>query len=226
MKQGIIIIPAYNEGMNLLRVVEDITENAPFMDYIIINDGSTDDTGNICEENGLNALHLPINLGIGGAVQTGYRYAFEMGYEYAVQVDGDGQHKTQYLKRMLEELKISQADMIIGSRFLEKNGFQSTKLRRMGIRYFEGLIRLMTGQRVTDSTSGMRMINRKVIGWFADYYPKDYPEPETVAMVLKRGGKVFEMPVEMEERQGGKSSIGLVRSIYYMVKVSLAVVLV
>lgn len=219
----LIIIPAYNESASILKTVQEIRRQAPEFDYIIINDCSVDGTDKIIKENGLHAIHLPMNLGIGGAVQTGYRYAWEKGYDMAVQVDGDGQHDPAFLRDMAKELQEEKADMVIGSRFLEKKGFQSSGIRRIGIRYFTWLIRLLTGEKITDPTSGLRMVGRHVIGQFAEYYPEDYPEPESVTAVLRRGGKVKEIPVIMRRRSGGVSSISPRRSVYYMVKVSLAI---
>lgn len=223
MQQGLVIIPAYNEEKSIARVVADITEHAPGFDYIIVNDCSTDNTLQYCLEHGYRVLSLPINLGIGGAVQTGYRYAMQNGYETAVQFDGDGQHDASYLPRMQALLEREGLDMVIGSRFLEKEGFQSSGLRRMGIRYFTALIKLLTGWRITDPTSGMRMAGREVIRMFAEEYPKDYPEPESITSILRKGKKVREYPVVMRERTEGTSSISPGRSVYYMIKVTLAI---
>lgn len=219
----LVIIPAYNESESIKKTVEDIIEKAVGFDYIVVNDCSTDNTAEICEENGFNYLNLPINLGIGGAVQSGYRYAYDNGYDIAVQVDGDGQHDPAFLGKMAEELERQQADMIIGSRFITKEGFQSSIMRRIGIVYFTGLIKLLTRTTITDPTSGLRMIGRDVITYFAKNYPKDYPEPESVVAILKQGKKVVEIPVIMRERQGGTSSIRFTKSIYYMIKVTLAI---
>lgn len=219
----LIIIPAYNESENIENTVRDILEKAPDFDYVIINDCSTDNTREICEANGFNIVNLPINLGIGGAVQTGYKYAFKYGYDIAVQVDGDGQHDPAFLKEMANTLIEEDADMLIGSRFLEKEGFQSSKIRRAGISYFTWLIKLLTKKKITDPTSGLRMINRRLIENFAESYPRDYPEPESVVRVLKLKRKVVEIPVVMRERQGGSSSIRFFNSIYYMIKVTIAI---
>ncbi len=219
----LIIIPAYNESECIEQTVRDIMENAADFDYVIINDCSTDNTREICESNGFNIVNLPINLGIGGAVQTGYMYAMEYGYDVAVQVDGDGQHDPQFLRQMADYIEEHQVDMVIGSRFIEKKGFQSSFLRRAGIKYFTGLIRLCTGKKITDPTSGLRMAGKNVIRLFAQNYPKDYPEPESMVAVLKRKFIVHEIPVVMRERQGGTSSITMKRSIYYMVKVTMAI---
>ena len=221
----IIVIPAYNEEGNLEKTVRDIRENAPDFDYVIVNDCSTDNTLGMCREKGFSYLNLPVNLGIGGAVQTGYRYAYYHGYDLAVQFDGDGQHSAKFLAQMAQVLEETESDMVIGSRFIEKEGFQSSGLRRIGIRYFSFLIKLLTGKTVTDPTSGMRMINRKLLKKFTNEYPKDYPEPESVVTVLSEKHKVTEIPVVMNEREEGISSISLRNSVYYMIKVSFAVVI-
>ncbi|MCK1212282.1 glycosyltransferase family 2 protein [Streptococcus uberis] len=226
MLKKLIIIPAFNEASNIEKTVAAIKKDAPDFDYIIINDCSTDDTLEICHKNHFNVVSLPINLGIGGAVQTGYRYAKEHGYDLAVQVDGDGQHNPSFLSKMSDELVDNNVNMVIGSRFLEKEGFQSSFMRRVGIRYFTGLIRLLTGEKITDATSGLRMIDRTIIDLFVRDYPDDYPEPETVVLLLNKGYLVKEIPVVMNERQGGVSSISAIKSVYYMVKVTLAILFV
>ena len=221
----LIIIPAFNEEANIEKTVKDIEENAPEFDYIIINDCSTDKTRMICTQNNYNVIHLPINLGIGGAVQTGYIYGYRNGYDLAVQVDGDGQHDPAFLSKMADYMERSQADMVIGSRFIDKKGFQSSGIRRIGIRYFTILIRLLTGQTITDPTSGLRMVSQSVMKQFAEDYPKDYPEPGSVVTVLRNGKKIIEIPVVMRARNGGNSSISMNKSAYYMIKVTLAMLI-
>lgn len=221
----LVIIPAYNECKSILKAVDDIKKHAPDFDYVVINDCSTDDTLEICKKYDLNYVNLTVNLGIGGAVQTGYIYAWQYDYDMAVQFDGDGQHDAAYLEMMAGKLLETGSDMVIGSRFIEKEGFQSSGLRRLGIRYFSALLWLLTGKRVTDPTSGMRMVNRDVIRIYAVNYPKDYPEPESVMAILRMGKKVTEMPVVMREREEGTSSIGGLSSVYYMVKVTLAILM-
>lgn len=218
----LIIIPAYNEAENIEKVVDNLISNFPQFDYIIINDGSNDNTKEICKEKQYHVLNLPINMGIGGAVQTGYRYARDNEYEAAVQIDGDGQHDVAYLEGMLEVLEKGQADAVIGSRFVDKEGFQSSRLRRVGIRFLSNLGKLLTGVRVKDITSGYRVVNRRFIEIFAEDYPADYPEPEALVIVAVHGGKIVEYPVIMRERENGESSITLKKSIYYMCKVTLA----
>lgn len=222
----LIIIPAYNESRNIVNTIRTIESDAPDFDYIIIDDCSTDNTLAICQNQGFNVISLPINLGIGGAVQTGYRYAQRCGYDVAVQVDGDGQHNPCYLEKMVEVLVQSSVNMVIGSRFITKEGFQSSFARRIGIKYFTWLIALLTGKKITDATSGLRLIDRSLIERFANHYPDDYPEPETVVDVLVSHFKVKEIPVVMNERQGGVSSISLTKSVYYMIKVTLAILVV
>lgn len=221
----LIIIPAYNESANIEKTVRRIKERAPEFDYVIINDCSTDQTLKICVKNHFNVIHLPQNLGIGGAVQTGYLYGYRNGYDMAVQVDGDGQHDPAFLNQMADYLENNNLDMVIGSRFIEKKGFQSSGIRRIGIRYFTFLIKLLTGKKITDPTSGLRMVNRRVMELFSEQYPKDYPEPESVVAVIRRKMSVGEIPVVMHEREGGVSSISAKKSVYYMIKVSLAILI-
>ncbi len=221
----LVIIPAYNEQGGIEKTVRDILEHAPDFDYVIVNDCSTDRTLEICKKNGYCVLDLPVNLGIGGSVQTGYMYAFRCGYDVAVQFDGDGQHNARYLNDMADKLENERLDMVIGSRYIKKEGFQSSGIRRIGIRYFTGMIRLVTGKKITDPTSGMRMAGRDVIEMYAKNYPKDYPEPESVVAALKAGKKVGEIPVRMNAREEGVSSISPRKSVYYMIKVSLAILI-
>ena len=221
----LVIIPAFNEEGNLEKTIKDIKDNAPDFDYVIINDCSTDKTLEMCRRHGFSYLILPVNLGIGGAVQTGYRYAYYHGYDIAVQFDGDGQHSASHLEDMVTTLIDTESDMVIGSRFIEKEGFQSSGLRRIGIKYFTGLIKLLTGKKITDPTSGMRMVNKKLLEKFTDEYPKDYPEPESVVTILSEKYKVTEIPVVMNEREEGVSSISLKNSVYYMIKVSFAILI-
>ncbi len=225
MKDKLVIIPAFNEAGCIVNTVNDIIENAPEFDYVVINDCSRDDTYKLCVEHGFNVVNLPINSGIGAAVQTGYLYAKRYGYKYAIQVDGDGQHDAAFLGIMARYMEEHGTGMLIGSRYIEKQGFQSSGLRRFGIKYFTVLIKILTGKRITDPTSGMRMVGRDIIEYFAEEYPKDYPEPETAVTIVKKGWKVEEIPVVMKERQAGTSSISPKKSVYYMIKVSLACVM-
>lgn len=221
----LVMIPAYNERDSILQTVADIKEHAPFADYVVINDCSTDGTKELLLAHGIPFLDLPINLGIGGGIQTGYRYAHENGYDIAVQFDGDGQHDATYLKALIEPIEGAEADMVIGSRFLKQGGYRSTPLRRVGIRYLSRLIRLLCGANVSDATSGLRAVGRRGISFFVEYYAQDYPEPESILSFARAGGRIIELPVEMRERKNGTSSIGPMRSVYFMIKVSLALLL-
>lgn len=220
----LIIIPAYNEGMNIRKVVENIRNRCPQYHYIIINDGSKDHTAQICQEQGYFYLNLPVNLGIAGAVQTGYKYAQRNGYDLAVQIDGDGQHDVRYISQMIARMQEENAEIVIGSRFIEKQGFQSSRARRTGIYFLSTLIKICTGKRIYDVTSGFRIVNRRFIDYYAQDYPSDYPEPEAIVMALESRAKILEYPVMMQERAGGTSSIYSWKSIYYMIKVSLAII--
>lgn len=221
----LIIIPAYNEAANIEKVVDNLVQNYPQYDYLVINDGSTDDTGAVCRKKHYQYVNLPINMGIGGAVQTGYCYAKENDYDAAVQIDGDGQHDVSFLAEMLKVIEEGQADVVIGSRFVEKEGFQSSGLRRIGIRFLSFLGWLLTGIRVKDITSGYRVVNRKFIRIFAEDYPSDYPEPEAMVIASVHGGKIMEYPVVMKERESGASSITFKKSVYYMCKVTIAMMI-
>ena len=217
----LVVIPAYNEQESILSTVEKIRSCG--YDYVVVNDGSRDDTLRLCRENDINALDLPQNLGIGGAVQAGHKYAQRYGYDIDIQVDGDGQHDPSYIPDLVRLVEDG-ADLAIGSRFLEKtDGFQSTFMRRVGITWLSFLLRLFTGRRITDPTSGFRACGRRAIDLFCDSYPIDYPEPESIAHAIRRGLSVRETSVLMRERQGGVSSIGGLSTVYFMIKVSLAI---
>ncbi|MBR3602248.1 MAG: glycosyltransferase family 2 protein [Lachnospiraceae bacterium] len=224
MNKVLLIIPAYNEAENIERVVDNIIENFPQYDYIVVNDGSSDETRNVCRKRGYQYLNLSINLGIGGAVQTGYKYAQDKGYEIAVQIDGDGQHDIAYLEKMLPYLESGEADVVIGSRFIEKEGFQSSATRRTGIKILSFMIWLCTGCKVKDVTSGFRAVNKRFIDIYSVNYPMDYPEPEAIVSAVMHGGVVKECPVVMRDREKGTSSINFMKSIYYMIKVTLAII--
>lgn len=225
MKKILIIIPAYNEEGNIKNVVDNILNNFPQYDYVVIDDGSTDQTKQICSDNNYNYISLPINLGIGGAVQTGYRYALENGYDIAIQSDGDGQHNVEYVEQLIMPILKGDADIAIGSRFLNREGFQSSYIRRMGISFLSRLIFLMCGNEIKDVTSGFRAVNRRFIEIYAKEYPTDYPEPEAIIAAVMNKGKVKEVPVIMNERKEGTSSINSTKSIYYMIKVTLAIII-
>ena len=220
----LIIIPCYNEHETISALYRKIREKTPY-DAIIVNDCSTDDSRAILLREDIPHLDLPLNLGIGGAVQTGYRYALRNGYDIAVQVDGDGQHDPEQVGLIVAPIEQGNADLVIGSRFIDKSGFQSSTMRRMGIKFFKALIFCLSGKRITDATSGFRAANRKTMRLFDKYYANDYPEPESNILAIKNKMKVAEVPVTMRERQGGKSSIKALQPIYYMMKVSLGILI-
>ena len=220
----IIIIPAYNEEQNILGVIEEIKRSCPSFDYIVINDCSDDETERVLLDNCIPHIAHPINLGIGGAVQTGYKFAYKNGYDVAIQLDGDGQHDASQVAKLVRAIKDG-ADISIGSRFINKEGFQSSWIRRLGIKLLSGTVFLCSGKRILDVTSGFRAVNRLYIERYANAYPQDYPEPEAIVFALVRGAKIVEVPVTMRERKAGKSSIAAFKSIYYMIKVNLAILL-
>lgn len=219
--RSLVIIPAYNEAEAILNTVRCVT-NAGF-DYVVINDGSSDDTLLICRQNGLNVLDLPQNLGIGGAVQAGHKYAQRNGYDIDIQFDGDGQHDAAFIDALVAEVA-SGKDLAIGSRYLDiTDGFQSTFMRRLGKTLISNAIRLCTGVEITDPTSGFRACGKRAIDLFCVDYPVDYPEPESIVNAVGHNLEVGEVSVVMHERQGGESSIGALASAYYMVKVTIAI---
>lgn len=220
----LIIVPAYNESENIEKVVDSLKTKCTECDYLIVNDCSTDNTGEICDKNGFNHIDLCCNLGIGGGVQSGYLYAYRNGYDCAIQIDGDGQHDPAFIKDITAPIEKDEADVVIGSRFIEFEGFQSSGMRRFGINFLSGLIKLVCGAEVKDVTSGFRAVNRKFIEHFAKEYADDYPEPEAIVSVKLNGGRIKEIPVVMKEREGGTSSISPLKSVYYMIKVSLAII--
>ena len=221
----LIIIPAYNEQECIKGVVDNLIHNYPQYDYVVINDGSKDDTLKILEENNYSYINLPGNLGIGGAMQTGYLYGYENGYDITVQLDGDGQHDPAYIKDIIAPIVSGEADMVIGSRYITGEGFQSTGLRRLGIKIISTTIQLLCGKKVLDVTSGFRASNRKMTRFFSENYAEDYPEPEAIIATIKQGGEIKEVPVLMNERQGGVSSISGFKAVNYMVKVELALLI-
>lgn len=221
----LIIIPAYNEQENIERVVANLKTHCPQYDYLIVNDCSTDKTLEICSKNDFNYIDLCCNLGIGGGVQSGYIYAYRNGYDCAIQIDGDGQHDPQYISRLVDPIEKGEADIVIGSRFIDYEGFQSSGMRRFGINFLSTLIKMICGAKVKDVTSGFRAANRKFIEFFSKEYADDYPEPEAIVATKLNGARILEVPVVMNEREGGTSSISPLKSIYYMIKVSLAILL-
>jgi len=194
-------------------------------DVIVINDASDDNTSLIVKAAGFPVIDLSANLGIGGAMQTGYLYACNQDYDIAVQLDGDGQHDPLYIEKIIAPIINGEADMVIGSRFIAHDGFQSTMLRRLGIGFFRKFISLLTGAKFTDPTSGFRACNKLIIAHFARYYPFDYPEPETLVTMRRNGYRLLEIPVMMYERMGGSSSIQSLKTLYYMIKVTMAIMI-
>ncbi len=227
----LIVIPAYNEEENILKTYNSIVEynkkNKSNYDVIVINDGSKDRTEEILCSNNIKHIKLVQNLGIGGAVQTGYKYAYENNYDIAVQFDGDGQHDVNYVKNIIEPIISKKANMVIGSRFVKDDAseFKSTKLRRVGINLISFFIKLKTKKKIYDTTSGFRAVDKKVIELFVADYPSEYPEPISTVNVLKRSFVVSEVPVEMKPREGGESSISKFKSVYYMINVILSIIL-
>lgn len=224
----LIIIPAYNEETNILKTVNSVIEyrkNCDFqLDYIVINDGSTDNTYQICKDNNIKCINLIQNLGIGGAVQTGYIYANIKDYDIAVQFDGDGQHDISSLGGLIKPIADNESDFVVGSRFLSKaSGFKSTFMRRVGIKWLSFLIKILTGKRIFDVTSGFRAAGKKAIRLLSREYPIDYPEPESIVFLLNNSITVSEVQVNMFEREGGTSSIHSWKTVYYMIKVSLSI---
>jgi glycosyltransferase involved in cell wall biosynthesis len=226
----LVIVPAYNESENLDYVCEVLTkakkESNYDIDYIIINDGSTDNTKELCEKKKYPVINLVHNLGIGGAVQTGYKYALKNNYDVAIQFDGDGQHDATYIDNLAKPIIENKCHMTVGSRYVKNSTskFKSTKLRQTGIKFLSFILKITTHQKIYDMTSGFRAVNKSIIKLFASDYPNDYPEPETLVTVIKKGYKVKEVPVVMHERRHGKSSITPLKSIYYMLKVSYAMI--
>ncbi|MEG1132371.1 MAG: glycosyltransferase family 2 protein [Romboutsia sp.] len=225
----LMVIPAYNEQDNILKVVNSIKDHSKkcgdyILDYIVINDGSTDSTQLVCEKNHIKCVNLINNLGIGGAVQTGYIFAKMNDYDVAVQFDGDGQHDINSIDDLLKPIINKEVDFTIGSRFIgSKSGFKSTLLRRVGIRYLSFIIKLCSNINIKDCTSGYRAANKDVINYLASNYPIDFPEPESIISLSKANLKVKEVQVNMFSRESGVSSISSWKSIYYMIKVSLAI---
>lgn len=218
----LIIIPAYNEQACISRVINWVKAEIPCADILLVNDGSTDNTSSIARSHGVMVVDLPFNLGIGGAMQTGYLYAYRNGYDIAIQIDADGQHDPAFVHRLISPILKGEYDMTIGSRYLQASSYKSSASRRLGMLFFSFLVSLITGKRVTDTTSGFRAVNRRVIELFANQYPADYPEVDVLVRLHRNGFKFREIPVEMNSRQGGASSITPARSVYYMAKVSLA----
>ena len=218
----VAIVPAHNEQGSVAAVIEEIRAVDPGLHVVVVDDGSTDDTSRVARRAGAEVVRLPYNLGIGGAMQTGFQYARDHGFQLAVQVDGDGQHDPRELPALVEPLLDGKADMVVGSRFAAASGYRGPRSRRLGIQLFAWAVSLLVRQRVTDTTSGFRALNRRAIVLFAADYPHDYPEVEATVLVFRHKLRMVEVPVRMRTRASGRSSITPFRSLYYMVKVSLA----
>lgn len=218
------IVPAYNEAESVGAVVRELHERGD-VDVVVVNDGSTDETAAVAREAGARVLDLPLNLGIGGAVQTGYLYARRQRYDVALQVDGDGQHDPKELDRLLTPLARGQAELALGSRYAERTAYRSPVLRRAGMIMLSSLVSLVTRQRLHDTTSGFRACTRPLIVYFAENYPQDYPEVEALVLARRAGFRVVEVACHFRERAGGRSTITPLRAVYYMVKVQLAILI-
>lgn len=219
----LIIIPAFNEEASLPGVIRDLREHVPSADMLVVNDGSRDSTSRTARAMGVKVLDLPFNLGIGGAVQAGYLYALQSGHDVAVQFDGDGQHCACEIKKLIVPLEAGKADLVAGSRFLAPGDYKAPVFRRLGIGIFSIVLSRILSMKITDSTSGFRAANRRVIEFFARTYPDDYPEVESLVLLHKMNMRIEEVPVVMRSRTGGKSSITPIRSVYYMAKVLMAI---
>lgn len=223
--KALAIVPAFNEEGSLPSLIQEIKRKCPSLDILVINDASSDNTSEAARHAGAKVLNLPFNLGIGGAVQTGFRYAENHGYQAVIQIDGDGQHDPAYAQAVLEPVLANRLDLSIGSRFLELESFKSTFSRRLGIRFFSLLLRSLTGLPISDPTSGFRAAGVNLISFYANDYPVDYPEPEAIMMARLFRARIGEVPVKMRERTSGISSIHFLHSCYYAVKVTLAILI-
>lgn len=219
----LVMIPAYNEEASIKKVVCSLVSSYPQYDYIVINDGSNDATASICRHNDYHLLDLPINIGLSGAMQAGFRYAYRNGYDYALQFDGDGQHQPQYIEQMCTKMKEYGADIVIGSRFVKQD--KPKNMRMIGSRVIQGMIHITTGKNIKDPTSGMRLFNRNMIKKFA--YTMNYgPEPDTISYLMRCGGRILETQVEMNEREAGESYLSLKRSLQYMLHMCMSIVFI
>ncbi len=222
--RGLIILPAFNESASVAGVVHELARELPGFDLLVVDDGSTDATAERVPYPA-NVVRLPFNLGIGGAMQTGYRYAAMYGYDLAIQVDADGQHPPTQVRQLLDHQLRTGADMVIGSRFLEPGSYQQTATRMSGMILLRSLLTMLTRQRFSDCTSGFRLATRNVIGAFAHWYPDDYPEPEVVLLLHRAGFRIEEVPTKMAQRTTGQSSISLGKGLFYVLKVSMSLIL-
>lgn len=218
------IVPAYNESDNIGAVIDDISAHVPGIDVLVVDDGSADETARVARDNGAIVCRLPFNLGYGAALQTGYKYAAGNGYEYVVQIDGDGQHKAEYIPQMLECLEAEDVDLVIGSRFLGEQGYEVPLLRKIGIAVFRTIASILTGRRISDPTSGYQAFNRKVLDILVtDAYPWDYPDADVIIMLHRAGVRIAEIPVQMRPAPGQQSMHSGLRPIYYVFKMLLSI---
>ena len=219
----LIIIPTHNEAPNIAKVINEAKEKCPFADILVVNDGSQDSTEEVAKRQGVKVINIPFQLGVGGAMQTGFIFAYQNDYDIVVQLDGDGQHEPPEIRNLIQPITNRQADVVIGSRFLEKNGYHPDILHRLGIKMLSKLLFFITGQRFTDPTSGFRAANKAAIAFYSEAYPVDYPEAEAIMLLIKRNFKLKEIPTTMRPRFSGRSSIRRLHTIYYMLKVTLAI---
>ena len=222
MSKDVVIIPAFNEEGSMGELLVELRKWVPDLDVIVISDGSSDCTASLTRARGITVLDLPCNLGVGGAVQTGFKYAYERGYRYVIRIDGDGQHPPAEIPKLLKAMEEEEADLIIGSRFKGKNAFVSNLVRYLGIKMLALCLSWICRSRITDPTSGFWLVNRKLLYYFAHDYPTEYPEPEAIALLTRYGFSFKEEPVDFRPRTSGRSSIGTWGTVYYMMKVGLA----
>ncbi len=219
----LVVIPAYNEAGSIQYVIEDLRSNFSQGAILVVNDGSSDNTGPLARGLGANVLDMPYNVGIGGVMQTGFIHALREGFDAAIQFDGDGQHRADEISKILRPWQEDKADLVVGSRFLSEEGFTSSVQRRIGAKILSFVVTELVRKKITDTTSGFRLYDRKAIEFFAGYYPEDYPEVEALILAHKKGLRIEEVPARLDPRAAGKSSITTTRAVYYMVKVLLAV---
>lgn len=224
-RRALVIVPAYNEAGAIELVIRDLRRHAPWADVLVVNDGSRDATGLRARHAGAMTIDLPVNLGIGGAVQTGYRYAWDHGYDLAFQFDGDGQHRASRLADLARPILAAEADLVVGSRFIVRRGLTAHGMRLVGIKFLSTLVTILLRRRITDPTSGFRGAGRRTIALFAREYPQDYPEPESLVLVWRHGLVLSEVATAMRRRRGGVSSIGFWNGCHYMAKVALAILM-
>jgi hypothetical protein len=222
----LVVVPVHNEALSLGAVLSELRTCAPDCDVLVVNDGSTDTTADVARAAGVPVIDLCFNLGIGGAVQAGFKYAVERDYSIVVQLDGDGQHMAEEIAVLIEPVRSGRCEMAIGSRFVNGNGdYEGSAARRLATNILSHICGALTGQRITDATSGFRAYGRRALRYLASYYPADYPEPEAIVLLSRRGLSICEVPVRMRARQGGQSSIRGTRTVYYMTKVTLSLLL-